>query len=337
MNELRGGRDRPHESDQPLRRALETGTDNGWRRQAIEPRSPSEYAADLKQQSVAGTPDRPFAERLDEPLGVGRTRVDGPGEFTETLQTPRELLKRFDPERAGLPNLSEKDAPAYIEARCADRPWLAAARDCSPEVQRVFAALDQGGGHAHIRHEGWVTEEMNERRVTYLEDPAQLHPGKRAAGIDGMMEGDQPHGCKKTASRITGPDAFAAAFAKGVEHAAVRTALEMQFDPDRRPNPVSVPIENLLGLHGHEYCTGWQLQPVEGSMRKAFRGRDAWTGARADGDAADVRQPIAEPVETFEGGTIAFAFGPNRAGDGYEVITMFARPPERPDWKYDRQ
>src|SRR5260370_38441636 len=39
-----------------------------------------------------------------------------------------------------------------------------AARDRSPEVQRLFAALDQGGGHAHIRHEGWVTEEMNELR-----------------------------------------------------------------------------------------------------------------------------------------------------------------------------
>lgn len=48
-------------------------------------------------------------------------------------------------------------------------------------MQRIFAALDQGHGHAHIRHEGWVTEEMNERRVRSLEDPAQLDPTKRVA------------------------------------------------------------------------------------------------------------------------------------------------------------
>ena len=69
----------------------------------------------------------------------------------------------------------------------AGRPWLAAARGCSPEVQRVFATLDQGGGHAHIRHEGWVTEEMNELRLRCLEDPAQLDTAKRAAGIDGLL------------------------------------------------------------------------------------------------------------------------------------------------------
>lgn len=328
MDELQGGLDQPHDGDRPLRRALETGVDTGWRRQAIEPRSRSEYAADLKQQAVAGTLARSFGERLDEPLDEGRSRVDSPGEFSEPLETPREVLKRFDPERAGLPDVSESDAPAYIEAHYADRPWLAPARDCSPDVQRIFAALDQGGGHAHIRHEGWVTEEMNERRVRFLEDPAQLHPDKRAAGIDGTKEGDQPHGCKKTATRITGPDAFAVAFTRGIEHPGVRGALEMPFDPDRRPSPVSVPVESLLGSDGHEYCTGWRLEPVEGSMRRAFRDRDAWVAARADGEAADVPQPIAEPVETFECGMIVFAFDPNNARDGYEVVTMFPRPSE---------
>jgi hypothetical protein len=58
---------------------------------------------------------------------------------------------------------------AYLDARRGERPWLAAARDCRPEVQRLFAALDQGGGHAHIRHEGWLTEETNRRRVAYLQ------------------------------------------------------------------------------------------------------------------------------------------------------------------------
>jgi hypothetical protein len=326
--ELRSTPDQPHEGDQPVRRARETGTDPWWRREVVEPRTRSEYAADLKQQVVAGTPDRPFGERLDEPLDVaprGPDSVEGSGDAPET---PREGLKRFDPERSGLPRVSESDARNYIEARHADHPWLAAARDCSPEAQRVFAALDQGGGHAHIRHEGWVTEEMNERRVMYLEDPAQLDPVKRAASIDGAMTGDQPHGCKKAASRITEPDAFAVAFTRGMEHPGVRTALETSFDPDRRPRPVSVPVESLLGSDGHDYCTGWQMQPVDGSMRKAFREREAWVAARADGERGEVPQPIAEPVETFEGGSIVFAFGPNRAGDGYEVVTMFPRPPE---------
>lgn len=54
MDELRSSPDRPHEGDQPLRRDRETDAETGWRRQAIEPRSRSEYAADLN-------PDGPFA------------------------------------------------------------------------------------------------------------------------------------------------------------------------------------------------------------------------------------------------------------------------------------
>src|SRR6185437_9236721 len=103
-----------------------------------------------------------------------------------------DALERFDPRRAGLPEVSREDAAAYIEEHMADRPWLALVRDCSPDAQRVFVALDQGHGHAHIRHDGWVTEEMSERRVRYLEDPAQLDPDKREAGIDGLTASDLP-------------------------------------------------------------------------------------------------------------------------------------------------
>lgn len=90
-------------------------------------------------------------------------------------------------------------ARACIEPRSRAEYAAAAASGWLPEVQRVFAALDQGGGHGHIRHEGWVTEEMNHRRVAYLEDPAQPDPVKRAAGIDGLRPGDQPHRCRQTA------------------------------------------------------------------------------------------------------------------------------------------
>jgi hypothetical protein len=328
VDDLRGGADRPGNGDRPERYVRAGSADVDAVRQLIEPRSRGEYAADLKQQAAKGTPDRPFGERLDEPLDRRRSGTDISVEPAEPLETPRDVLKRFDPERAGLPSLSESDARAYIEAHYADHPWLAEVRDCSPDVQRVFAALDQGGGHAHIRHEGWVTEEMNELRVRFLEDPAQLDPHKRAAGIDGTREGDQLHGCRKTATRITGPDAFAAAFARGIEHPGVRAAVETPFDPDRRPEPVSVPVESLLGPDGHEYCTGWRLEPVEGSMNAARHNREAWVTARADGEAADVPQPVAEPVGSFEGAMIVFAFDPNIAHDGYEVVTMYPRPSE---------
>jgi hypothetical protein len=108
-------------------------------------------------------------------------------------------------------------------------------------------AVDAGGGHAHIRHEGWVTEEASMRRAAYLEDPAQLDPGKRHLGIDGLRQDDRPHRCASTSTRITDPDAFATAFARGVEHPKVREALEMPFDPVKMPRDVALPIADLLG------------------------------------------------------------------------------------------
>lgn len=326
MNELRRFPDQPYEADRPLPRGLETEADTGSRRHAIEPRSPGEYAADLKQLAVSGTPDRPFGDRLDEPLEV--VSADSPPGSAEPFETPREVLKRFDPERAGLPEMSESDARAYIEAHCAERPWLAPARGCSPEAQRVFAALDQGGGHAHIRHEGWVTEEMNERRVTYLEDPAQLDPGKRAASIDGFKADDRPHRCGRITSRIRDPDAFAAAFARGTEHPQVRAALDTPFSLGRRPAEVVVPLSDLLGSDGHRYCTGWRLETRGGSMKTAREERDAWIHARARNGVSDVPEPTAQPVETFDGGTATFAFGANRTGNAYEIVTMYVRPAE---------
>lgn len=133
----------------------------------------------------------------------------------QKLTASLEVVRRFEARRAGLPEVSAREAAAYLDTRQADRPWLAAARARSPEVQRLFAALDQGGGHAHIRHEGWVTEEMGRRRVAYLEDPAQLDPAKRAAGIDGLKSPEGSHRCREASSRITDPDAFAMAFARG--------------------------------------------------------------------------------------------------------------------------
>ena len=279
----------------------------------MEPRSRAEYCAELEQRAVSGWDQRPFAYSAGDHRG-------------ELSAEPLEPVRRFDPDRAHLPDPG--DAAAYLDARRGERPWLAAARYCRPEVQRLFAALDQGGGHAHIRHEGWVTEDMNRRRVAYLEDPAQLDPAKRAAGIDGLRSPEKLHRCREVSSRITDPDAFALAFARGIEHPMVRAALETEFTAKQVPRPVSLPISDLLGPDGYRYCTGWRLQPVEGGMKAARDNRAAWVDGHAHDRETQGPEPNARPSGTFAGGMMVFAFGPTRARDGYEVVTMYPRPLE---------
>jgi hypothetical protein len=168
--------------------------------------------------------------------------------------------------------------------------------------------MDSGDGHGHIRHEGWVTEEANRRRVVYQEDPAQPDPEKRLSAIDGLKQGDQPHRCRTMATRIADPDAFATAFTRGVEHPRVRAALEMAFGPNGKPDEVAVPIADLLGPEGHRHCTGWQLEPVDGSLKTTRTNRAAWIEATAAGRKPEVPEPQAAPVATFKGGAIVFAF-----------------------------
>ena len=212
-----------------------------------------------------GPADNAPALPPDEPSSRGeayaelRQRVEGgwePGSF----EAPRAELRRFNPERAALPQTSLEAAADYSAQHRAERPWLTVGDAASPEACRILAAMDTGGAHGHIRHEGWVTEEASMRRVAYREDPAQLDPVKRDMGIDGLRRNDQPHQCTSTSTRITDPDAFATAFARGVEHPKVREALDMAFDPRRMPRDVTVPIADLLGPDGHRYCTGWQLE-----------------------------------------------------------------------------
>jgi hypothetical protein len=228
-------------------------------------------------------------------------------------------LLSFEPRRAGLPEVGINAGQAYLDKHHVERPWLSVARDSPPEVQRVFAALDQGGGHAHIRHEGWVTEEMNERRVRNLEDPAQLDPAKRVAGVDGVRIGDQPHRCGSTVTRITDPEAFATAFARGVVHPDVRSALE---SPGPVPKPVSLLISDVLGDDGHKFCSGWRLEPVNGSMLEAVANRAAWVAGNRN-----VPEPWTRPVETFEGGTVTYVFRTGAAGS-HEISTMYVDPPD---------
>jgi hypothetical protein len=187
--------------------------------------------------------------------------------------------------------------------------------------------MDVGGGHAHIRHEGWVTEQAILRRVAYREDPAQLDSEKRARGIDGLKPGDRPHRCGDTATRVTDPDAFATAFVRGIEYPEVRALLDMPFDLDRRPGEVTVPIAELLGPDGHQHCAGWQLEPVGDSIDAARKNRAAWLRTRTEGRDSDDPEPRVRPVPTFEGGDMLFVVGCNQTRNGYEIVTMYPRPP----------
>ena len=287
--------------------------------ESVDPEGVSSRVGDQPDtdQGNAGQTDTDHgdAHQADsDPAGADQAETDRGTEASIAA-----VLERFDPRRAGLPEVSRTEAAAYIEEHLADRPWLAPARDCSPDVQRVIVALDQGGGHAHIRHDGWVTEEMNERRVKNLEDPAQLDLEKREARVDAFKTGNQPHWCGSIATRITNPEIFAAAFARGVEHLDVRTALDSK-DPIP-PGPVAVPISDVLGPDGHKFCSGSQLEPVDESMTKARSERDAWAAGSHSGP-----EPRIRPVETFEGGTVTFTFRPSPLG-GYEVNTMYMNPP----------
>lgn len=287
---------------------------------------PTEAAAAGKSAKVANI-DAPAETRSrGEVYADTRQSCESGWERHRQFDAPRGELVRFKTERAGLPETSIEDAARYVEQHRAERPWLEAAGRASPESRRIIVAMDQGAGHGHVRHEGWVTEEANMRRAAYLEDPAQLDKEKQPYGIDGLKPGDKRHVCAHLATRITDPDAFATAFARGTEHPDVRAALSTPYHHAKRPDPVQVPIADLLGEGGHKFCTGWQLEPVAGSMDTARSNRRAWQAAMAEQRPPDIPKPQARPVPAFEGGTIIFTIGHNKARDGYEVTTLTVQP-----------
>jgi hypothetical protein len=268
-------------------------------------------------------------ERRREESAEARQRAEGNWD-ERPFKVDREELGRFDLKRAGLPDMSIESAAKYIEEHRAARPWLAMTDRACPEARRIIAAMDAAGIHPQIRHEGWVSEEANRRRVAYLEDPAQLDPDKRSQGIDGLKPGDKPHWCAAIATRIADPDAFATAFACGVAHPDVQQALATPFDPGKRPRPVTVPISELLGQTGHSHCTGWRLEPVDESMDAAREKREAWLDARAKGLEPAVPEPKAIPVPTFEDGVVTFIFQHDHAEQRYKVANQFIDPPATP-------
>lgn len=275
----------------------------GEHRTAIETRARGEAQADLRQAVGSGW-DRGWR-----------------------FEAPRGELAVFRASRAGLPEVTLGEATCYVERHRAGRPWLAVVERASPEAARIIVAADQGGGHGHIRHEGWVTEEASMRRVAYLEDPAQLDPGKRRTGLDGLRPRGRHHGCGDMSSRIADPNAFATALARSTDHPDVRAALSTPYDRRQLPRPVWVPIAELLGSDGHKACTGWRLEPTAGNTDTARGNRRAWRAAITEGRQPEVPEPRATPVPTFEGGTIAFIISHNRQRNGYQIASLFPQPP----------
>lgn len=289
---------------------------------------PTEAAA-ADEPAEAANRDAPAETRSrGQVYADTRQTAESGWERQRLFDAPRDELARFRTGRAGLPQVSPEEADRHIGQHLSARPWLAAAERASPESRRIMAAIDQGTGHGHIRHEGWVTEEANMRRAAYLEDPAQLDMTKRPRGIDGLRPDDKRHKCAELATRITDPDAFATAFTRGAEHPRLRAVMATPYDPGVWPGPVLIPIADLLGKDGHKYCTGWQLEPVDGSMDAAISNRRAWRTAMAEAREPDVPQPAARPVPTFEDGTLLFLVSHNQARDGYEIVNMYPQPPD---------
>jgi hypothetical protein len=260
---------------------------------------------------------------VSRPADPGQARERSPDDRPPEDRTS-DALARFQPGRAGLPDVPAGDAGRYIEDRRGDRPWLNAAQHTPADVQRVFAALDQGSGHAHIRHEGWASTEKSQLRVQYLQDPAQLDPAKKADGIDGLLPGDKKHYCAAMSTAIRDPTAFAEAFARGTEHPDVRDVLDTQRSPEQpRPGLVSVPIAEILGPDGHRHCEGYRL--VGDDADAARRDRRTWLRETQAGEKPTVPAPLLIPLD-FRDGTIQYAFGLNTKGE-HEIVSMYPAPP----------
>jgi hypothetical protein len=195
-------------------------------------------------------------------------------------------------------------------------------------VQRIVAAIDVGEGHFLERHGPFVDEAKLRSRLTRLEDPAQLDDAKRAASVDAYR--DRRHACPDTATAVNDLDAFVTLFVRTVEHPLVRQALDTPFDPDSRPGRLSIPLRDLLGPDGHLYCSGFRLEPVDGSLQTAWDQRSVWVDDnRAPGREPTVAEPRATPVASFRRATADLHFQVNRERNGYEIATMFVEPGPR--------
>ncbi|MGW6200224.1 hypothetical protein ACWF0M_29055 [Kribbella sp. NPDC055110] len=299
---------------------------------AVEsPVASSEATIDTDAAIVANVDDSPqpaaasrFAELVIEHDKNWNTTEAAlpPGALPESAETlGPEVVGARDPDVRRV--LEYQGASEYIGTNKDDRPWLEPAADASPPVQRIFVAIDQGNGHAHIRHGPMGGDQLYSDRVTRLEDPAQTDPELRAKSVDGLVP-NVVHYCAQESTRISDVEAFVAAFAGAIKHPEVRRTLDSQWISKDVPDQVEIPISELLGPDGHESCSGYRLA---GDWPDAKKARKLWVKARADGqDLSGIPQPKAERIATFEGGDIIVVFANNSAEQRYEVGSLYPRP-----------
>ncbi|TCC43408.1 hypothetical protein [Kribbella sindirgiensis] len=327
-------------------------------REAAQPVADAE--SDQSEETVTG---RRVAEQMeDESSGAATDAEDNSGDpaeeaadvsvpFSVDTEVDSEPIKsrfdRWDPERLAMarppkPEVSEADdvqpddrtegndrraedernGVAYIAASKDTRPWLAPAAECEPIVQSVYASIDQSDGHGHIRHGAMGSDEMQARRVAFNEDPAQPDPEKRALGVDGIDDSKQ-HYCGKDSTRVHDATALAAVYVMAAEHPEVRAVLDRPFDENVQPRDIAVPIAELLGSDGHEFCSGFTLK----GWPEAKAARKEWLQvARAGGDLSEMPEPEVERIPTFEGGDIKIVFKRNLEAKRYGIYTLFPRP-----------
>ena len=314
----------------------------------VEVGAPVDHGGRRKREVNEDVPGEERLGETDEPFRLTLESEIEPG------LTVREVLQGFAPERLGLPDVPLEEAPDYIETHLQYRPWLRSAKDQDPLVQRVYAVLDRGQGHLLQRHEGYGGDEAQFERAAYLRDPAQRSALSRLRSVDGFKRRDRQHGCGIYATRIHDPVAFATAVVRVQEHPLVRKALEMPYVEGKRPETLeSITLEEILGKQGHRACSGYVLV---GEPDQARADRQRWVeairnavprhsaenvavlGERARERAiqAGLREPLAVPIESFEGGRLRIAFKPNRDKTGYELLTMFASPHAKLDENEER-
>ncbi|HET6742170.1 MAG TPA: hypothetical protein VFH76_24670 [Kribbella sp.] len=302
--------------------------------------SRSDQAVDEEAVADEAGTDRP----TDDDVHKKGDREAFPVDIEIGGETVRDRFDRWDPERLAMPRPPEpevsnahpgerteaSDRPsldvrtgvAYIAANKDTRPWLAPAADCEPIVQSVYASIDQSEGHGHIRHGAMGSDDLQARRVAFNEDPAQTDPVKREAGVDGLDQTKQ-HYCGKDSTRVHDATALAAVYVMAAEHPKVRAVLDGPFDENVQPRDLVVPIRDLLGPDGHEFCSGFRLKdwPEAKSVRKE------WLQAKRTGsDLSGLREPEVERIPTFEGGDIKIVFKRNVEAKRYGIYTLFPRP-----------
>lgn len=132
--------------------------------------------------------------------------------------------------------------------------------------------------------------------------------------------------CPAYSTRIHDPDQYANAVTRGIEHPTVRATLDRPHDRSEIPDPVRVPIVDLLGVDGHEFCSGYRWAGDD--LARALADRSAWVGGHR---CAALAVPGAVPLGSFQDGMIEFRFCHNRSWDGYQVSEMYPMPVERHD------